>query len=99
MPHDAGAPLERALDQPADRPRIEHVLLREHARRERLLGVVGEHRHDRLADDRPVVEVGGHEVDARAGHLAAGLDARAGACAGPGNVGSSDGWMLTSRPS
>ena len=42
---DTGASLERALDQPADRPRIEHVLLLEHARRERLLGVVGQYRH------------------------------------------------------
>ena len=72
--HDAGVDLQRAVDQPADRARIDQVLARQHARGQRVLGVVGQHRHDRLRDDRPVVEVGGDEVHRRAGHLAAGLD-------------------------
>jgi hypothetical protein len=70
----AVAPLERALDEPADRARIDHVLLYEHARSERLLAVVGEHGNDRLRDDRPVIEVGGDEVDGRAARLAAGVE-------------------------
>ena len=55
-----------AVDQPADRERIEPMLLGEHAPGERPFAVVGQHRHHGLADDRPVVEVGGDEMDARA---------------------------------
>ena len=74
MAHDAVATLEPAIDQPGDRARIEAMLLREHARRERRLVVAGEHRHHRLRNDRPVVELGGDEMDARPARLAACLD-------------------------
>ena len=68
-PRSAAAP----LDEPAHRPRID-VLVREHPRGERLLGVVGSTGTTAWIDDRPVVEIGGDEVHRRAAHLAAGLD-------------------------
>jgi uncharacterized membrane protein len=74
MAHDRRRGIEPALDEPGDRARIEAMLLREHARRERRLVVAGEHRHHRLGDDRPVVELGGDEMDARPARLAARLD-------------------------
>ena len=42
--------------------RQQPVLDREHARGERRLVVVVAHRHRRLRDDRPAVDVGRHEV-------------------------------------
>ena len=74
MADDAVAALETAFDQPRDRARIEAMLLREDARRERRLVVAREHRHHRLGDDRAVVELGGDEMDARPARLAARLD-------------------------
>ena len=43
-----------------NRPRIQQVLLREHARGQ-LIGVItGQYRHDGLVDDRASVQIGGH---------------------------------------
>ena len=54
--------------------RIELVLVGKKARSERLVGVRGQHRHDRLADDGAAVEDGRHEVHGRAVHAAARVD-------------------------
>ena len=56
------------LEHEADGFGIEAVLLDEDARRQRLDRVVVEHRNRRLQDDRPAVELGGHQMHGRAGH-------------------------------
>lgn len=48
--------------QPADGLRVDTVLLVQHSRRERLLGVAAQHRDGGLDDDRAMVEVGCDEV-------------------------------------
>src|SRR5437762_2126286 len=47
------------------------MLSRQHAHRQRRFGIVGQDRHDRLGNDRPVVELGGDEVHCHASELAA----------------------------
>src|SRR5687767_15452238 len=58
-----------AFDEPAYRARVEHMLQAQHARGEARRGVVGTHPHGRLGDDRPVIEVRGHEVHGAAVNL------------------------------
>src|SRR5690606_41678680 len=43
------------------RLRVDHVLLRQHARGQRRLVVVGAHRHRGLDHDRSIVELGGQD--------------------------------------
>ena len=74
-----------ALDEPAHRPRVDHVLGGQHARGQR----VARRRPARTgttacSDDRAVVEFGRHEVHRGAGQPCSRPRARAGACAGPG---------------
>jgi len=72
--HPAVLQFQFALDEPAHRARVEHMLGRQHAPRERGLVVAGQHRHHRLRDDRPVVQFGADEMHRGAGHLATGID-------------------------
>ena len=50
------------------------MLARQHARRERLFGVVGQDRHHRLRNDRTMVQAVGHEVHRSTSDLASRLD-------------------------
>ena len=50
--------------------RIEQVLLLEHARGQRLGAVAGQHRHHRLRQNLPVVQLGRDLVHCGTGHLA-----------------------------
>jgi uncharacterized membrane protein len=74
MGHDAVDHLQRIVDQPADRARVDDMLAFEHTAGQRGFGVVDVHRDDRLGDDRTVVQDRGDEVDRRTRDLAAGLD-------------------------
>ena len=80
-----------------NRPRVNPMFLRQHAFRQARRRVVGQHRHHRLRQDGPVVEFGRHLVHREPGHLAARLDGAL-VRVQPGKAGSSDGWMLSSRP-
>src|SRR5687767_10534621 len=60
--------------EPLDAPRIDDVLLREHACGETVLVVAGEHRNRRLYDHRSTVEFGRDEVNTGAVHAVSGLD-------------------------
>src|SRR4051794_35753789 len=52
---------EPAMEEPAHRARIDHMLLLQNTRSERLRRVVVAYRHRRLDDYRPMVEIGGEE--------------------------------------
>src|SRR3954462_3954761 len=51
-----------AIEEPAHRARIDHMLLLQNTRSERLRRVVVAYRHRRLDDYRPMVEIGGDEM-------------------------------------
>ena len=59
--------------------------------------VVRQHRHRALRDDRTGIDFRHHEMHGRAVLRHAGRRARACVCS-PWKAGSSDGWMLSSRP-
>ena len=50
------------------------MLLRQHTRRQRIGCVVRQHRHDRLRQNRTVIEFGRHLVHRRTGYLAASIE-------------------------
>ena len=60
--HDASAHREFAVDKPAHGARVDHMLLRQHARGEAFGVVVRQHRHGGLDHDRAVVELSGHKM-------------------------------------
>jgi hypothetical protein len=56
------------------RLRVNEVLLGQHPGRQRVGGVAGQHRHHRLRQDGPVVQLGRHPVHRGAGKFAARID-------------------------
>jgi 2-succinyl-5-enolpyruvyl-6-hydroxy-3-cyclohexene-1-carboxylate synthase len=54
--------------------RVEEVFLGQHTRRQRIGCVARQDGHDRLRQNRTVIEFGGHLVHRRAGHFAASIE-------------------------
>lgn len=83
--------------EPANRQRVQSVLLLQDPRRQRVGVVARQYRNPRLHDDRPAVQFGGDEVDAGS---VCGFAGRDGSFMGvqAAKPGEQRGWMLSSRP-
>ena len=64
-------PHQRVFDEPAYRLRIDAVLGRQHAGRQRLGVIARQHRHGSLHDDGAMIQLGGDEMHRHAGQLRA----------------------------